>query len=224
MISSPLVHHFLLAEKGYREELSFAKPNTILQNKLPKSIASKYTSRRSIGYSRLIFSGTLAASPGVFEAIKLCKGLHEVNDSYSLTIIGYCALPEVLSEIKKDIKDAPFITLIGGDTLVPHEKILDEISRADMVIIIYPPNPSTRSSIPTKLYEYRALQLPVLIRHNAASHQLVEACKAGFVLDQTPDYSSLAEVIKAQRFTPIAPDSIFWEPEEENLINCLKLL
>ncbi len=224
LITSPLINHFLLAEKGYSQELGFARPYTILQNKLPKSIASTYAGRQSNGYSRLIFSGTLAESTGTFEAIRLCKKLHEVDDSYSLTIIGYCALPEVLSEIKKEIADTTFISLIGGDTLVPHDKILAEISRADAGIIIYPPNPSTRCSIPTKLFEYMALQLPILIRHNVESHQLVEECKAGIVLNEVPDYSSLSAEIKKHHFTPTIPDSIYWEAEAQNLINSLKLI
>lgn len=222
-ITSPLIHHFFLAEKGYQDELRFANPHLVLQNKLPRSIASKYIRKRSNEYSRMLFSGTLASTTGVFEAIKLCKGLHEVDTSYSLTIIGYCAIPKVHDEIKKEISNASFIKLIGGDALVPHDQILDEISRADIGIIIYPPNPSTQSSIPTKLYEYLAIQLPVLIRHNSESHQLVEACKAGIVLTESPDFSALSKAIKNQPSMPTPPDSVFWESEAENIINRLKL-
>ncbi len=224
LLTSPLVHHFLLAEKGYSRELSFARPHTILQNKFPKAIALKYAGKRSKGCSKLIFSGTLAPSTGVFEAIRLCKQLHKVDNSYSLVIIGYCALPEVLSEMRKDIQDSPFITLISGDQLIPHRHILDEISSADMGIIIYPPNPSTRSSIPTKLFEYMALQLPILIRHTVESHQLVEQYKAGIVVHAVPDYRTLSAEIKKHHFTPTIPDSIYWESDAQNLIDCLKLI
>ena len=223
VITSPFVHHFILAEKGYASELTFAKPNTILQNKLPKSIASKYSLQQSGGNSKFIFTGTLALSSGVFEAIKLCKGLHKIDASISLTIIGHCAIPETLSEIKKEIGDSTFITLIGGDVLVPHDKILFEISRADMGIIIYPPNPSTQSSISTKLYEYLALQLPVLIRHNAQSHELVKTCQGGIVLEDAPNYIQLSESLKTQSFTPSSPEHIFWENEAKNLIIHLNL-
>ncbi len=223
LLSSPFIHHFLLAEKGYRQELGFANPNTVLQNKLPETTALKHTFRQPRGRSKLIFSGTLAKSTGVFEAISLCKKLYEVDKSYSLAIIGYCALPDVLTEIKNEIKDAPFITLKGGDNLVPHEQILEEISSADVGIIIYPPNPSTQTSIPTKLFEYMALQLPVLIRHTAQSHQLVKECHAGIILSETPDYTSLCTEIKSQHFSPLVPDSAYWESEAAGLINCLKL-
>jgi len=222
-VTSLFVHHFLLAEKGYSKELSFAKPYTVLQNKLPKSIASPYISKRSSGNSKLIFTGTLAATSGVFDAIKLYKRLHEIDPTYSLTIIGYCPIPKTLAEIKNEIEDDSSIRLIGGDALVPHDKILNEICRADFGIIIYPPNPSTQSSIPTKLFEYLALQLPVLIRHNGESHQLVESCHGGIVVNEPMNYIQLSQEIKKQRFTPRTPDSFFWDSEAENLINRLKL-
>lgn len=223
-ITSPFFHHYLLAEKGYHTELRFAKPQTILQNKLPESIASKFVGRRSKGFSRLIFSGTLASSTGVFEVIRLCKQLHAIDNSYSLTLIGYCALPHELLLIKKEIADAPFISLIGGDFLVPHNEILTEISQADIGVIVYPANPSTQSSIPTKLYEYIAIQLPILIRHSEESHQLVKECGAGIILAAYPDYPSLSAEIKKLQFNPTIQPSIYWESEAKNLINCLKLL
>jgi glycosyltransferase involved in cell wall biosynthesis len=222
-ITSPIVHHFLLAEKAYSKELTFAKPFTILQNKLPKSLALKYPRKQTDGNSKLIFSGTLAASTGVFDAIKLYKRLHEVDATYSLRIIGYCSIPETLSEIKHEIKDDPSITLIGGNTLVPHDKILDEISRADFGIIIYPPNPSTQSSIPTKLYEYLALQVPVLIRHNTESHQLVESNHAGIIVNEPLNFNHLSKEIKQKRSITPVPEHIFWGSEAKNLIASLNL-
>jgi glycogen synthase len=221
VVTAPLIHHFLLAERGYQKELGFANPNSILENKLPKSIALAYANANR-GNSTLLFSGTLAASTGVFEAIRLCQQLHTHDTSFSLTIIGYCAVRETLVLIKKEISDCPYIKLIGGDRLIPHQEILTEISHADIGIIIYPTNPSTASSIPTKLYEYLGLRLPVLIRHNPESHQLVNECKAGVILDEAPNYSVLSATLKSTRFTPNPPDSIFWESQTEILINSLK--
>lgn len=224
IVTSPLVSCFFLAEKGYVQELRFVKRPLVLPNKLPASIATRFARKHTGGYSKLVFSGTLAASTGVFEAIQLCKKLQAVDPSFSLTIIGYCALPEVLSKIKNEISNVSFITLIGGDKLVPHTWVLDEVCKADVGVIIYPSNPSTQSSIPTKLYEYLALQLPVLIQHNAESHQLVEACNAGIILPESPDYSALAEELKNKRFTPAVNDSLFWESEGQKIIDRLKLL
>jgi glycosyltransferase involved in cell wall biosynthesis len=222
-ITAPFVHHFLLAEKAYSKELGFAKPFTILQNKLPKSLALKYPRKQTDGNSKLIFTGTLATSTGIFDAIKLYKRLREIAATYSLTIIGYCPIPETLSEIKHEIKDDPSIRLIGGDLLVPHDQILDQISRTDFGIIIYPPNPSTQSSIPTKLYEYLALQVPVLIHHNEESHQLVESNHAGMIINEPLNFIQLSTEIKKQRSPRPVSEHIFWESEAKNLIASLNL-
>ena len=223
LIFVPFIFRFLLAEKGYRAELGFAKPSTVLENKLPKFIADKFSRQKSTGYSKLIFTGTLATTTGVLEAIRLCQKLHQLDSSFSLTIIGYSPVPETLAQIKNEIKDCDFITLIGGDQLVPHSEILRAISQADFGVAIYPTNPSTQSSIPTKLYEYLALKLPVLIRHNEESHQLIRDYKAGVILDEAPNYHTLAHLMKTTHFNPSPPNFIFWESQEEDLLVSLKL-
>jgi hypothetical protein len=221
VIFSPFIDRFLLAEKGYARELKFARRPVILENKLPKKVAEKFTVNRS-SYHSLLFSGTLAPTTGVFEAIKLSKDLHSVNTSYTLTLIGYAALPEVLTKIKKEIAGSPFIRLIGGDNLVPHEEILQEISKAGTGIIIYPPNPGTESSIPTKLYEYLALKLPVIISHTEASTELVEKCHAGIVIQKGFTSGILNEQLANATFTFACDEDIFWEHGAKKLIEALK--
>ncbi|MFZ2906367.1 MAG: hypothetical protein WAZ98_09205 [Cyclobacteriaceae bacterium] len=223
-ITAPLIHHFFLAETGYRQEIGFARSYTILENKLPKSIIQSYKSNQPRENHRLLFSGTLAESTGVFEAIELCKELHKIDTAYSLTLIGYCAMPDTLAEIKRNIADKPFITLVGGDQLVPHEQILHEISRAGWGIVIYPPNPSTESSIPTKVYEYLAFQLPMIIRHTTPSHAMVQEYKGGIILPAKPDFQVLIGQLKTFPKNPDAPADIFWESEGLRLIECLRKL
>ena len=223
VLTSPIIRHYFLAEKGYTQELGFANPYTVLENKLPKSVATQ-NENKGTGYSKLIFTGTLATTTGVFEAIHLCKELHKIDSTFSLTIIGNSAQPEVLSELKKSIQTSSFINLIGGDRLVPHAEILEEISKADVGVIIYPPNPSTESSRPTKLYEYLALKIPILIRHNQESHELVRNCQAGIILNENPDVTQLAQELKSKRLNSTLPDSIFWETEGEKLLNSLKMI
>ena len=223
ILFAPSVSRFFFAERGYIDELKFAKSPIVLQNKMPKALAAAY--RRTVtGNSKLIFSGTLAETSGVFEAINLCKNLHKADPSYKLTLIGYCSMESVLGKIKDEIKDSSFIKLIGGNCLVPHSQILEEISKADFGIIIYPNNPSTISSIPTKLFEYVALQLPILIRHNAESHKLVEEYHVGIILDASLNYESLSRKIKTHPIQPAVSDAINWDFEAGNLIACLKLL
>lgn len=221
IIFSPLIDRFLLAEKGYKHELKFARNAVILENKLPEKIAERLRLNHS-SYHNLLFSGTLAPTTGVFEAIKIGKELHAINPQYNLTIIGYAAMPEVLIKIRKEIADAPYITLTGGDQLVPHEDILHEISKAGIGIIIYPPNPGTESSIPTKLYEYLALKLPVIISHTAPSIELVNRSLAGIVLQNGFNAVIINEQLANSTFTFTSHHEIYWEAEVEKLTKALK--
>lgn len=221
VISAPFIDKFLLAEKGYARELRFVRQPVILENKLPKSVARKYASGRSAQFN-LLFTGTLAPTTGIFEAIQLSKELYALNPNYTLTIIGFAALPDVYSRIKKEISDAPFIKLIGGDTLVPHEDILCAISKAGTGIIIYPPNPSTESSIPTKLYEYLALKLPVIIAHTEASTNLVKQYRAGIVLQPGWNAATVHEQLTHSSFAFDCGEEIFWEHDAAKLTQVLK--
>lgn len=219
--TSPFIDRFLLAEKGYVDELKFASHPVVLENKLPEKVF-EHCKINHTGYHNLLFSGTLAPTTGVFDAIKLCKELHAIHPDYKLTVIGYAALPGVLAQIKKEIAATPYITLKGGDQLVPHNDILHEISKAGAGIIIYPRNPGTESSIPTKLYEYLALKLPILISHTPPSTDLVKKLHAGIVLQRGFTAATLHEQLAKSTFACTHDRELFWDTEGKKLLNALK--
>jgi glycosyltransferase involved in cell wall biosynthesis len=212
-----------LAEKGYAIELPFAKKAVVLENKLPRTIAKQYQSTNASRFN-LVFTGTLATTTGIFDAIALCKSLHAIDNQYTLNIIGYCAQSDVLAEIHQQIKDYSYIRLTGGNRLVPHHEILQAIQLAGGGIIMYPPNPGTENSMPTKLYEYMACHLPILISHTPASTTLVETCRAGIALPTQVDYQALHERWQNATFDFQLPESIFWETEGKRLIDTLNNL
>ena len=220
VIFSRFVNQFLLAEQGYAAELKFVRQPLIVENKLPRKIAEQYgTSKHGPRYN-LLFSGTLAPTTGVFEAIQLAKNFHKFDAQYTLTIIGYAALPEVEQRILLEIDGLDFIKLIGGNKLVAHSKILEAVSRAGTGIIIYPSNPATESSIPTKLYEYLALHLPIVISHNEPSHELVNNYHAGVVFNR--DVAAVHQALNSDTFTFDCEDSIYWDSQTGALLAALK--
>lgn len=223
LLTKPFISLFILAEKGYEEELDFVNPHVVAENKLPQLMANRYSKGQKKGYHRLIFSGTLAPTTGILETIEHAKKLHAIDQYYSLTIIGYCALEKFLEQIKDEISGCDFIQLIGGSSLVPHSQILEEICKADVGFAIYKINLSTESSIPTKLYEYLALRLPTLISHNIQSHELLTRLRAGIILPLCPNYDQLNDQLK-QLELPLTDPDLFWDQEGERVLNALKLL
>ena len=223
--TSPGIDHFFLAEKAYANEINFpGKRRTILENKLKLPAALPGRNRQQ-GSLALLFSGTLAESTGVFVAVRLASSLYQVNSSVSLTIIGYAAQQSVLKRLKEEIKDKSFIRLIGGDVLVPHTAILEAIQSHHAGIIAYTPGPATVSSIPTKLYEYLGLQLPILLINYAPWVTLCEPYHAAIPFDAGAIQPEV--ILKALLHTDFyttVPENVLWESEEKVFLDVVKTL
>lgn len=164
------VYRYLLAEECYRWEMTFhKKKSVVVANKylVPKNITELATPKKS-GEFRVIYSGTIGVHYGIFIALERAEELHTQNAYTTFFIVGYCAQKSVWEELQKRITGKNWITLIGGDHPVPHQKILAELRQADLGLMPYEISPATKDRIPTKLYEYMAAGLRYEITPNAA--------------------------------------------------------
>lgn len=227
VLSSPFVSQFFLAEASYRHELNFiGSRNTVLENKLSASTGSLHSRKPFPNQGiHFIFTGTLAESTGIFIALDLVDQLYAADPSVKLTIIGYCARPQMLHQILQRIKNKSHINLVGGDHLVPHHQILTAIGQADMGIISYPPNPSTSGSVPTKLYEYLGSRLPVLL----IDHEpWVSVCKPfdAAITFQPENFNAndFLNQITGKSFYTSPVTQVFWEDEKPRLFQAIESL
>jgi len=164
-MASPFFSQFLLAEKCYENELGFIKNKfAVIENKC--KVPPGFQRKPNKEFIELIFTGTIAESTGIFQAITLAKKLHAAESKIRLTIIGYCSRQKVLLQIEDEVSKNPFIRLIGGKNLVSHSVIMSAIATANFGIISYPISRHTENRIPTKLYEYLACQLPILLQNH----------------------------------------------------------
>lgn len=172
-----------------------------------------------------MFSGTLAETTGVFVAIDLAKKLHESDNRIRLSIVGYSAKNETVELIHRKIHGHDFIDIIGGNSIVPHNGIVNAIQSSDFGIISYPSNPSTRNSIPTKLFEYLAHRLPILMIDNPAWIEICEPFPAAIPFN--PDHYSASDLLKAmseKAFFTTLPQDVFWHSEEKKLMQTMENL
>jgi glycogen synthase len=219
------IDHFLLAERSYAEELPFVQGRyTFIENKYKASSNQTKPDNPviipSAGPLRLLYSGTIAAEYGIWEALSMAESLHKLNPAVQLTIIGYCANNQTWERLQAACKEIPFVELIGGDHLVPHKLILEKIGKSQIGLLPYRPNASTFRCIPTKLYEYMAHALPILIQQNPLWQRIVEASGAGLSIDfRTVDVTSLYHQLLSTRFyLQGIPEDIFWQSDEEKLL------
>jgi glycosyltransferase involved in cell wall biosynthesis len=223
-LASPYFHWNFLAEKGYEKELDFiGKKHTIIENKV--KLPSGFQRKTDPTKTRLLFSGTLAESTGVFEAIELAKRLRGLESSIELLIIGFCALPQTLKDIQQAIQSSPFITLIGGDSLIPHTRIMEAIANSDFGLISYRMSPHIENSIPTKLYEYLGCQLPILLQDHQPWVEMCRPYSASVTVNfSNPDFNSVLHQIKNLKFYSTVPTDVTWASEEIKLLEVIESL
>ncbi|EJF08860.1 glycosyltransferase [Pontibacter sp. BAB1700] len=228
-ITASHTDHFLLAEISYADELPFISNRyTFIQNKYKGNPIEPATpvSLPANGQLRLLYSGTIAEEYGIWEAIGLAKQLQAVRGNVKLTIIGYCASSHTLTKLREACQALPFVELIGGDKLVPHQAILQQIEKSHIGLLPYRPNASTFRCIPTKLYEYMVFGLPILIQENPLWKGIVEGNEAGISVDFIQiNIDELTRQLTTKAFYQSGiPASIYWESEEVKLLHVINQL
>ncbi|MFD1873145.1 glycosyltransferase [Hymenobacter bucti] len=231
----------VLAEASYADELPFltdlpAGRVLLLENKYqpqPGEILPHAARPLPIGTEplRLLFSGTIAELTGVREAITLARHLGAAwPGGVRLTVIGFCQQPALLAELQHlAAAEANWLTLIGGAALVPHAQVVAEMGRSHLGLLPYRPHPSTERCRPTKLFEYLAHGLPMLVPPNPLWTELVQAHGAGLVVDFAQPAAAAAQVAAAlptAAFYPKGPptDEVLWAGEGKKLRHLLESL
>jgi glycosyltransferase involved in cell wall biosynthesis len=224
-VTSPFFSQFLIAEKCYAQELGFIKNKFVaIENKC--RVPRDFHRNPNKEFIELIFTGTIAESTGIFQAIDLAKKLHAVNSKIRLTIIGYCAQTNELQKIKNEISNNDFITLTGGDKLVPHSSIMNAIATANFGIVSYPISRHTENRIPTKLYEYLTCQLPILLQNHKPWVETSKPVDTAILVNfENPQIESiLAQINKKSLITSSNSDISYaftWQSEEKKLLDLL---
>ena len=217
---APSIDHFFLAERSFESDLTFIKGRfTILENKSLQTFSRRSRKGSTI---KCLFSGTLSEGTGVFQAVELIIGLRFVIPNITLTIVGYCANPYTLQRLLSLIRNHDYISIIGGNQLVPHLVIQNEIEMADYGLIAYKLTPNVKGSIPTKLYEYLAAQLPIVLQNHQPWIELCKPYQAAITVDfDKPDIKEIAKLIAQQTFYSNNPTGVLWKEEEEKLLKVL---
>ncbi len=231
----------LLAEASYADELPFLQvlpPDRVLllENKyqpapgeaLPLLARPMPATTEPL---RLLFSGTISVLNGVREAIDLTRALRVAwPGGAMLTIIGFCQQPDLLRELQTTAAaESAWLRLEGGAALVPHARIVAEMGRSHLGLLPYQPHPSTARCRPTKLFEYLAHGLPMLVPANPLWASVVRAHGAGLVADFADPARAAAAVVAAlpaAQFYPagVPTGPVLWAGEGKKLGNLLESL
>lgn len=218
---SRFVDHYILAERCYSLSLPFiGEKYTIIENKAVSRQQNPPYQRLSKPLN-LLFSGTLAKSTGVLEAIELATRLHKEGLVNKLLIIGRCMESDTLIKIQQSTSNQSFIHTKGLDSLVPYHEIEASIAWADAGLIMYRPSSVTALKVPTKLYEYLNARLPVIATPNSLWERYYQHFDAAIIYD-FQSIGSFKETLQNKHFYNDEPTLVLsWEFEQTKLIELL---
>ncbi len=221
----PFIDLYLLAEKGYVDELTFVRgKHIILENKYHKLNISRQTSVNKKVH--LVFTGTVTRGNGVMKAISLVQALHHKQYPVQLTIVGQVPEAGLLQQIQDQIDNSPknLIKLVGDSFPVPHQTIIKYATSAAFGLVAHQPNPSSENCIPTKIYEYLGLQLPMILQSHPLWESVVAPYQAAVVIDYH-DINPEAVWIRIHQhkfYTKHPGAEITWEQESLKLLELLE--
>ncbi|MGB5978603.1 MAG: hypothetical protein WBG62_14415, partial [Cyclobacteriaceae bacterium] len=216
-LTTPFIDRFLMAEACYEEQLSFMRRRAIiLQNKFIGLPTKHYAGNSENTNINLVYTGTLALSRGIMEAIDFAVRLNEVYP-VCLTIAGYAPEEEIRSLIARAAAPHSFIRITGLDRPLPYPDILKAIKVADMVLIPLKTNSSTEDKIPTKVFEALAVGKRMIIQENSAIERFCEPYKACIAIDFACfNPSEVLRMLQTRTFYVKAPGKeVLWSSEEE---------
>jgi hypothetical protein len=224
------VDHYFLAERIYANQLNFIRNRsyTLIENKVKTPIA--YTPKFNIKltdnqYLRFIISGTLGESYGTIEGVLFYKSFRELYPNSSLTIIGYSASHAYFKDLLKHVHNDNNIQLISDDRPIEHNRIIEEIKKADIALLPYKIDANLKGRIPTKIYEYIAYNLPMLTPENSGWGELIQPINAGLTANFNNRKAKpiLDDLQKMTFYTKSSSNHIFWESEEDKLLSTIKM-
>ncbi len=130
-----------------------------------------------------IYTGTVSEVYGTHRVIEFIKKLYIENQEISLVLIGCCSDQRYWDKLNKLVIGCPYIDWKISKEPVRHALIMAEIEKANFGILGYLTNRSTENCVPSKIYEYIAYSLPILMPANPFWESITAPYKASFRID-----------------------------------------
>lgn len=169
----------IFAEKSYKKDYSYIKNYVEVLNmpltKQIKNIKQNKFNRFTIGYV-----GDVSADRGCIKILEALFLLQKKGID-----IGFECVGEILNDLEKKKIDKLISKLknVKFYGQLPFEIALEKISKCHIGLAILMPKPNYIESYPTKLFEYLAMEIPVIISNFPLYKKIIKNNKFGICVD-----------------------------------------
>ncbi len=227
------IDYIIIAEDSYIDNYKNRKNVTAILNYPIISLRSKNNTIKRIKVDSIInmvYVGAVSRTRGAVELIESVNLLvSSGHNNIFLKIIGPISL-DFKNELFKLINKYKLNSHVAICGVISHEKVYDELEKAHIGLSILHPDPNFIESIPTKLFEYMSVGIPVIASDFPMWKKIIEKHQCGICVNplNTKDIaeaiiSILDNPIKSMKMgtNGIAPVEDFynWEKESLKLIN-----
>ncbi len=221
----PMVDHFLLAEEGYRAELNLPlNKSTVLANKVWHNPDRLKAVSKSTKF--FVYTGTISREHGVMEAVELIKAFHTFDPSVNMKIAGQCRDKNLYKELLEISDRFSFMELDAGEDPLPHAYLLDIIATADYGLVSHRPIGSFENCIPTRIYEFLAAELPMILQAHPLWESVTEPYPGAVVIDfrKADPYHTWQQLQQTEFYLQKPGKEILWESEAPKLVKLLEAI
>lgn len=222
------IDQYLLAEKCYTYERSFPiEKSAIVLNKFrPLRPVKSSRPLSKLPKIRFLYTGTISLNYGILKAIEFAKNISILYPDISLEIIGFSPDSALIKKVKEEIAGFSFICLKTGNSPVPHQEIIESFSKTDFALLPYQPDKSIENCFPTKIWEYMAHSLPIIIQNHEFWVNYCEKYQSCLPIDYNNynPHQIIKDILHKKYYPSGAPKDVFWHSEELTFIKAIERL
>ena len=157
--------------------------------KIDHTLIKKYKNNFIISYI-----GSFGPDRGLDIAIKAMPKVVEEIPNVKLLLVGGKGLKEYEGYLRKLCKDLKIENKVEFTGWVDFSLVPSYIALSDVCLVPHHASEHTNTTIPHKLFQYMAMEKPVIVTDCKPLKRIVEECRCGIVVP-SGDYNKMAEAI-----------------------------
>jgi glycosyltransferase involved in cell wall biosynthesis len=178
----------ILAEFSYLHTYDGKSSNIQVVRNYPILINEVFdTSERKVNVGNRFtigYVGAIQKERGIIEMIELVRELKKTSSrSFSLEIMGSFASEQLKNEVHGLIRSYDLEEHINFHGRLPYRRFLLILANADVGLVFLHPTPANKEIIPTKLFEYIMLQIPIIVMDIPILKDFVNELGCGIVVN-----------------------------------------